>query len=80
MLVQRFMVTNRPGEAAGQVSESWGISVADVLSSPYILIGSIDEIVDMIEQRRDQLGLTYYVIFDPDIDNFAPIVARLKGE
>ena len=79
MLVQRFLVTDQPQGEIDQMSDSWGISTEEVLGSPYILIGSTDAIVEMIEQRREQLGLTYYVIFDRDIDNFAPIVSRLKG-
>lgn len=29
--------------------------------------------------RRERWGFSYYVIFERDIDTFAPVVARLAG-
>ncbi len=80
MLIQRFAATDQPQPVIDQMSQSWGLSADEVLGSPSMLIGSIDQIVETIQQRREELDLTYYTVFEPDIDNFAPVVKRLKGK
>ena len=80
MLVQRFLVTDDARSESERFAERWEMSTEEASNSPYALIGSIDQIVEKIERQRDELGLTYYVIFEPDIDNFAPVIKRLKGK
>lgn len=79
MLVQQLSVTDHPEQVAEQIGEHWRITPDEVLTSPYTLIGTEQQIVDLIIDRREQLGISYYVVFDRDLDAFAPIVARLKG-
>ncbi len=50
-----------------------------VLSSPYVLLGTVDEIVATLGERRDRWGLSYYVCNDDSVDAMAPIVERLAG-
>ena len=47
--------------------------------SPYVLIGTVEEIIEDIEARRERWGISYYAIFEPYVDAFAPVVARLAG-
>ncbi len=59
----------------------WGnLVVQDVLDMPSILIGSVEEIIEKLRALREQFGLTYFVIPDSSIQEFAPIVTRLAGE
>ena len=32
-----------------------------------------------LQMRRERWGISYYVIFERDMDTFAPVVARLAG-
>jgi len=48
-------------------------------SGPYVLIGTVDEIIENIQARRERWGISYYAIFEPYVDAFAPVVARLAG-
>ncbi|MGZ6969620.1 MAG: TIGR03621 family F420-dependent LLM class oxidoreductase [Acidimicrobiia bacterium] len=50
-----------------------------VLSSPYVLLGTIDEIVETLEARRERWQLSYYVCNDDTVETMAPIVAKLNG-
>ena len=50
-----------------------------MLASPYVLIGTEDQICDTLVERRERWGLSYYVFNDDSIDAVAPIVARLTG-
>ncbi len=44
-----------------------------------MLVGTEDEICDLIVERRERWDLSYYVFNDDSIDAAAPIVARLNG-
>ena len=53
--------------------------VDDVLASPHLLVGTLDEQVATLEERRERWGLSYYVFNDTSLDEVAPLVARLAG-
>lgn len=75
-------VTGDRAEAARQMAEGWveaGFTISQVLESPHMLIGSVDEIVADLQQRRERYGISHVVIFEDKIDEFAPIVTRLAG-
>jgi probable F420-dependent oxidoreductase len=57
-----------------------GLSVEDVWSMPFLFIGSYDEIAAQMEERRDRLGISYFIIGDTDVETLAPVVARLAGQ
>ncbi len=55
------------------------LSAEGVLSSPHVLIGSVDQICATLEERRARWDLSYYVFNDDSIETVAPIVAKLTG-
>jgi hypothetical protein len=44
-----------------------------------VLLGTVDQLVEDLQVRREHWGISSYVIFEPHVDAFAPIVARLAG-
>ncbi|HEX3722676.1 MAG TPA: TIGR03621 family F420-dependent LLM class oxidoreductase [Nitrolancea sp.] len=44
-----------------------------------ILKGSLDQMSERLESLREQLGISYIMVGDELIDEFAPVVARLSG-
>jgi hypothetical protein len=50
-----------------------------VLEMPAMFVGSVDQIVELMHERRERYGLSYYVIRDANRSAAAPIVARLTG-
>ena len=44
-----------------------------------MLIGPVDKLIEDLRARRERWGMSYYVIFEPYMDAFAPVVARLAG-
>jgi probable F420-dependent oxidoreductase len=80
-LVQRVAVTDNRRGTAEELTRRWSqLSTDDILQSPYVLIGTVDQIVEDLQVRRERWGISYYVIFEPYVDAFAPIVARLAGK
>jgi hypothetical protein len=79
-LVQRVVVTDNRRQAAEELARRWTpLSPAEVLASPYVLVGTIEQQVEDLQARRERWGLSYYVVFEPYVDAFAPVVARLAG-
>ncbi|NLU84786.1 LLM class F420-dependent oxidoreductase [Rhodococcus sp. HNM0569] len=56
------------------------LSVEDILSSPYIAIGSFDEIADQIRMVREKTSMSYVGVFPTQMEAFAPVLEQLKGE
>jgi hypothetical protein len=40
----------------------------------------VDQLVEDLQARRERWDISYYVIFEPYIDVFAPVVARLADK
>jgi len=79
-LVQRVVVTDDRRKAAEELPRRWEqLSPDEILESPYVLIGTVEEIVEALRTRRERWSISYHVIFEPFIDAFAPVVARLAG-
>jgi hypothetical protein len=51
----------------------------EVLDSPVGLVGTVDEIVESLERRRERWDMSYHVIPVEQMDAFAPVVDRLAG-
>ena len=80
-LVQRVIVTDDRRGAAAELVTRWSqLSIEDVLESPYVLIGTAEQLVEQLRARRERWGIASYVIFEPSVDAFAPVVAELQGK
>lgn len=76
------LIAERHEDAAAQfaVARGWGAGAAtQVLDMPSAFVGSIQRIVDLMEERRDRFGFSYYVVSDRAMAEFAPVVANLTG-
>jgi probable F420-dependent oxidoreductase len=50
-----------------------------VLDSPVALVGTLEEMIETLERRRERWDMTYHVIGHDHLDAFAPAVERLAG-
>ena len=55
------------------------MSPEEALESGAALVGTESEIIEQLHRRRERWGLSYVVVGDDNIDEFAPIVAKLAG-
>ncbi len=79
-LVQRVIITDQRRQAAEELAHRWTqLSPDDILQSPYVLIGTVDQIVDDLQARRQRWDISYYVTLEPYMEALAPVVARLAG-
>jgi probable F420-dependent oxidoreductase len=77
VLVQRVILTDNRREAAHQLAEQVpGLSVEDALVTPFLAIGSHDEIAEHLRACRNRWGISYFSV--RDIAGFEPIIQRLR--
>jgi probable F420-dependent oxidoreductase len=80
-LVQRVVITDDRRHAAEELATRWTqLSPEDILQSPYVLIGTADQMIEDLRARRERWGISYYVVFEPYMEAFAPVVAALAGK
>jgi len=59
---------------------SGGMAAAvGVVGSPYALHGTRTRLRDVLERRRDRLGISFYAIPQPAMESMAPLVEDLAG-
>jgi probable F420-dependent oxidoreductase len=56
-----------------------GISIQDVLDMPSMFIGTPDQIIETMQERRERFGFSYYVFSDTEMETATPIVEALTG-
>jgi len=69
---------DRAGVAAG-IAAGFGLAPEEVLGTPHFLVGTVEQIVDDLVRRREELGVSYVVFSGGALDDMAPVVARLAG-
>lgn len=80
VLVQRVVVTDDRHSAAEELARHWSqLSPDEILQSPYVLIGTVDQMVEDLQMRRERWGMSYFTIFEAYVTPFTPVVARLAG-
>jgi probable F420-dependent oxidoreductase len=75
--LQVARVTDDGLAVAAAVADEAELEVADVLASPFALIGSVEEIVERLHERRDRWGYSYYTVQQPSAHEFAAVLAAL---
>lgn len=76
---QVAMVHDSPRAVAEMLAPALGIGVDDALASPHALVGSVDSIVETLQERRERHGISYVCWHDDALETLAPVVARLAG-
>jgi probable F420-dependent oxidoreductase len=79
-LLFAFVVTDDRQGTLETMAPLFGLEPGDVADYPHALIGTVDQIVEDLEARRERWDLSYVVVQGPDaMRAAAPVVARLAG-
>lgn len=77
-LVGFVMVTDDPGPILAGMAGHFGCTPAEAAHVPVCLVGTVDQMVEELQWRRERWGISY-VTFEGDWEAVAPVVARLAG-
>ncbi|GAA2415222.1 LLM class F420-dependent oxidoreductase [Actinomadura vinacea] len=73
-------ITDDPGAAVTRVADRLGVPKAGLIEHPNVLIGSLEEVVERLQERREVFGACYISVQQGELERFAPVVARLAGK
>ena len=73
-------VTDDGAGARDRLAGALGVDTSMLLSSPFALIGSPNELIERLLERRERWGFSYVIVGAEDVDKFAPVVAALAGK
>ncbi|MBB2989369.1 putative F420-dependent oxidoreductase [Mycolicibacterium iranicum] len=83
-LIQAVVVTDDRAAAAADLGETLGADPAVLLNSPFMLVGTHEQMAEQLLARRQEFGVSYWTVFDewagrrsalPDI---AEVIALLR--
>ena len=74
------VVTDDRVAAAAMVGKQFPLPPEILLNIPYLLIGSVEEIIAQIEKYRELYRISYYSVFEQYLEGFSPVVAQLAGK
>lgn len=80
LLVQWVQVSDDRHAAAERVRSEYGLElpVEELLESPVLLLGSVDQIVERVHSIRDRYGVTYLVGHRRSFDSWSRVVRAMK--
>lgn len=71
-------VTDNAFAEAERLSGLFQVDAEDVLSSPIVLMGTTEQIVEQLHVRRERWGYSYFTVQQAVAREFAPVVERLQ--
>jgi probable F420-dependent oxidoreductase len=81
VLVQAVVVTDDAHGTAEQISRSRlpSLTADEVLSTPYLMVGSAATLVDRLIEQRERWGFSHYTVRQDALGQLEPVIAALAG-
>ena len=80
VLTFMIQVTDNPQGVYEQMAPLFNLTPEQLAEVPIGLAGTVDSMCEQLERRREELGLSYVVVHEPEMEQFAEVVARLNGK
>lgn len=77
-LVQQFTVTDDAEQAASETAQRCGLTPAELLATPFVLIGTKEEIISAVREHERRWGITRFVV-RKDAPSMPSIIRRLRA-
>jgi probable F420-dependent oxidoreductase len=75
----KVAVTDDRRAVAETLAATHGVTAEQILASPYFLLGSVEHIVERVQELRERYDVSYLSALPADVEVLAPVVARLAG-
>jgi probable F420-dependent oxidoreductase len=83
LLAQAVVITGDRKAAASKLLDRFGasleMSLDEVLETPFVLIGTAEEMAEQLRAHRDRYGFSVVTVHEPDQDAFAPVIRHLRS-
>jgi probable F420-dependent oxidoreductase len=79
MVAFPVIVTHDREERATKLADRMNVTPIGLLTAPHVWIGTVTQICDSLEERRQRWSASYWVVPATALDAVAPVVARLAS-
>jgi probable F420-dependent oxidoreductase len=79
LLVFACVVTDDRAGTIEAMAPLFGLEPADVSDHPHTMVGTVDQICEDLERRRERWGTSYITVQSDGMEAAAPVVAKLAG-
>jgi hypothetical protein len=79
-MVSDVVVTDDRQGAADRLAADMNVTADEVLASPQVLLGTVEEMVEDLQRKREEYGISYFVVVESNMEKMIPVVARLAGQ
>jgi probable F420-dependent oxidoreductase len=81
-LIQAVVPTDDREGAASAIAARFGdvMSAEELLGTPFMLIGTVEQMAEQVLRNRDRYGFTYYTVHGPFMTAFAPVIERVRAK
>jgi probable F420-dependent oxidoreductase len=66
-------------EVVASLAPLFDLTPEQLRAAPLALIGTVEEITETLRKRREELGFSYIVVHEAEMDALAPVIAELAG-
>ncbi|MFF4548761.1 LLM class F420-dependent oxidoreductase [Streptomyces sp. NPDC001435] len=81
LLLQTVALTDDPGTALEPLLERQPqLTAEQALELPVVLAGPLERLVEQVRARRERYGFSYLTVLEPYMEEFAPVIAELRGK
>jgi probable F420-dependent oxidoreductase len=72
-------VVPNAAELLSNLASAFGLTPEQLAAAPIALVGTTEEITETLQKRREELGFSYIVVHEAEMDALAPVIAELAG-
>jgi probable F420-dependent oxidoreductase len=72
-------ITDDRDSIAAAMAAGLGSEPHEILDMPHFLIGTVDQLVEALQHRRERYGISYVIVPGEVAEVFAPVVGQLAG-
>jgi probable F420-dependent oxidoreductase len=72
-------VVPNAAEVFDGLSSVFGLTPDQLRAAPLALIGTVEEIIETLQARREALGFSYIVVHEAEMEALGPVIAHLAG-
>ena len=72
-------VVPNAADTVAAMAPLFNLTPEQLLAAPVALIGTTSEIVETLRKRREELGFSYIVVHEAEMDALTPVIAELAG-
>lgn len=80
LFILDIALNERKEDGIDRLTQRFALNREQVLKSPHLLAGTVDQIVERLCEIHAEYGISYLVLFDEYMEQFAPIVLQLANQ